>query len=142
MVLNNIKGEISVKTKQKTEAIKRMKTLNIIPDAIKQFENKNTVMVSENGFLYEINDEQKNIIKEFEDEYNALVYIVIQNCTEFGKLYTFLYVSEHTDEWDMDNSDLTSGYPLAYIYNSTCPDFSEFGSVGIKNQFGGLIRTE
>lgn len=46
---------------KKEEAIKRMRAMHIIPDAIKQFKNDDVVMVSEPplGGLYWLNDEEK-----------------------------------------------------------------------------------
>lgn len=30
---------------------------------------------------------------------------------------------------------------LSYVYNVDCPEFSEFGSIGFIQRFGGLVRT-
>ena len=89
---------------KKEEAIYRMKLMNIIPDAIKQFEEENTVMVSENpfGFLYWLNDDQKKLVADFEAEYDSLVYLANLCNTEFGRLLSLFYVSDHKNEWKMD----------------------------------------
>ena len=54
---------------------------------------------------------------------------------------TFLFVSDEREEWSYDRDDLKEGYACAYVENLDEPAFSEFGSVGIKPQFGGLVRT-
>ena len=98
--------------------------------------------MSENGgFLYWLNDEQKEIVSEFEQEYYALVYHVIHNFTEFGELLTFFYVSDDDEEWEYDRADLKEGYACAYVKNLTDDICSEFGSVCFRPQFGGLVRT-
>ena len=125
---------------QKAEAIKRMKMLKVIPEAIKQFEKEDLVNCSEGGALYWLDDEQKEMVAEFEQEYNGLVYMVIHDRTEFGELYNMLYVSKHKDEWEYDNEDLKDGYAYAYVKNVTCDDFSEIGSIAIANRWGGLVR--
>lgn len=127
---------------KKAEAIKRMKALGIFPQTIQQFKRENLVSYSEPtmGANYWLDDEQKAIIKEFEQEYNALVYFAIRSYTEFGKLDSFLFVSDYEEEWEMDNEDIKDGYALAYVYNYDVPDFSEIGSIMVKERFGGLVR--
>lgn len=127
---------------KKTEALERMKMLNLYPNVIQEFEKENILNMSENGgFLYWLDDQQKEYVSEFETEHNALVYHVIHNYTEFGELLTFLYVSDSKDEWDFDRADLKDGYACAYVKNLDEDAFSEFGSIAFKQQFGGLVRT-
>ena len=127
--------------RKKQEALDRMKMLNLYPNIIKEFQQDNTVNMSELGFLYWLTDEQKQYVSEFETEHDALVYHVIHNYTEFGELLTFFYVSDHEEEWEYDRADLKDGYACAYVKNLDEDAFSEFGSVAFKEQFGGLVRT-
>lgn len=54
---------------------------------------------------------------------------------------TLLYVSAHMEEWELDRDDLTTGRPIAYVYNAGMPMFSEFGSVGIaENDHAQALR--
>ena len=130
------------KEKQIKEAIERMKMLGLYQPVIKEFEKENVINVSEHGgILFWLNDEQKQIVNEFENKYNAVVYHVIHNYTEFGELYSMLYVSEHEEEWDWDKDDIRHHIAIAYVKNLNEDSFSEFGSIGIKEQFGGLVRT-
>lgn len=133
--------KISRETK-KEEAIYRMKLMNIIPDAIKQFEEENTVMVSENpfGFLYWLNDDQKKLVADFEAEYDSLVYLANLCNTEFGRLLSLFYVSDHKEEWEMDNTDIADGYAMVYCINLDDPYSSEFGSIAFKSINGGIKR--
>ena len=127
---------------KKIEALERMKTLKLYPNVIKEFEEENVVNMSENGgFLYWLNDEQKEIVSDFEAEHDALVYHVIHDFTGFGELLTFLYVSDYEEEWEDDREDLKVGYALAYVKNLTDDYCSEFGSICFRPQFGGLVRT-
>lgn len=131
-----------LKIKQKQEAIERMKMLKIYSQAIKEFEKENVINVSEHGgILFWLDDEQQEIVKRFEEKYNAVVYHVIHNYTEFGELYSLLYVSQHEQEWDYDKDDIKHDIALCYVVNKDEENFSEFGSIGIKPQFGGVIRT-
>lgn len=127
---------------KKEEAIKRMKALGIIDDAIKQFKNDDVVMVTEPplGGLYWCSDEEKEMVRKFEEEHNALVYMVVRAFTQFGKMDSLLYVSDWQEEWEYENEDLRDGYAMSYTINHDMPDCSEFGSIAVKPMFGGLIR--
>lgn len=131
------------KQEQKKEAVKRLKALKIFSEAIKVFEKEGRVMVSEGGFLYDANEDQKELISSFEEEFGGLVYIVIHNNTEIGELYSLLYVSKEEEEWKMDWEDMREGYQVAAVYNMSnyIPEL-DIGSIGIQPRFGGLIRTE
>lgn len=129
-------------TKQKQEAIERMKTLKLYPNIIKEFEKENIVNLSENGgILYWLDSDQQAIVDSFESEHDALVYHVIHSFTEFGELYSLLYVSKYYKEWETDREDLKDGYALVYVKNVDDDCCSEFGTICIKPQFGGLVRT-
>ena len=132
----------NLREKQKQEAIERMKMLKIYTQAIKEFEKENVINVSEHGgILFWLDDEQQEMVKRFEEKYNAVVYHVIHNYTEFGELYSLLYVSQHEEEWDYDRDDIKHNIALSYVVNINEESFSEFGSIGIRPQFGGVIRT-
>ena len=128
---------------KKLEAIERLKILNIYEDAVVQFQKNGTVMVSERplGTLYEINEGQKEIVKNFEEENEALVYLLTHTYAEFGELYEIFYVSKHEEEWERDREDIKAMYPFVYVYNVDDEYASEFGCIGVTPRFGGLIRT-
>ena len=128
--------------RKKQEALERMRSLKLYPNIIKEFEKENIVNMSESGgFLYWLTDEQKEIVSEFEQEYDSLVYHVIHNFTEFGELLTLFYVSDDEEEWEYDREDLKNGYACAYVKNLSDDMCSEFGAICFRQQFGGLIRT-
>ena len=129
---------------KKAEAINRMKMLDLYTDYIKAFKDNGEIFMSEmTGGVYEFeaNTELCNKVKEFEAEHNALVYHVIHTLTQFGELYNFLYVSDYDEEWEMDNADIADGYALAYVWNKDDEWCSEFGTIGVKGLFGGIVRT-
>ena len=128
---------------KKAEAIKRMKVLDLYKPYINLFEKDNQIFLSEmTGGVYEFYENTALIekVKEFEAEHNALVYHVIHTMTGFGELYSFLYVSDYEEEWEMDNEDIADGYVMSYVWNKTDEWCSEFGSIAVKNRFGGIVR--
>lgn len=131
-----------LKTEQKQEAVTRMQMLDIFAPAIREFEKEDVINVSEHGgILFWLNDEQQEMVDKFEEKYQAKVYHLIHNYTEFGELYSLLFVSKHKQEWDYDKDDIKHGIACVYVVNKDEDAFSEFGSIGIKPQFGGLART-
>lgn len=127
---------------QKTEAIARMQMLKLHKNAIREFMEEDVVNLSEGpGILYWLDDKQIEDVKVFEEKHNAVVYHVIHNYSEFGELLAFLYVSDDQDEWQLDREDLKDGYACAYVKNLDDEYCSEFGSIGIRPQFGGVVRT-
>ena len=129
------------KQEQKQEAIERMKMLKLYPNVIKEFEKENIVNLSENGgILYWLDKEKKKMVDDFEIEHDALVYHIIHSFTEIGELYSLFYVSKHKNEWETDREDLKDGYAFVYTKNVNDDWCSEFGSICIKSQLGGLVR--
>ena len=137
---------------QVTEALLRMKKLNLHEGAIKQFKEKGDILKSENFFtgdgnnriaiLYDLSEKEMKMVRDWEEQTGNIVYHVIQNKMVFGLCYSFLYVSEYTDEWESDMEYLDEGYPLVYVLNADDDMCSEYGSIGIKPMFGAILRTE
>ena len=133
---------------KKEEAIKRMKKMGIFNETIKQFKEDDLVSMSEParmlgitiGALYWLNDDQKRVVQNFEEEYDALVYLVVRSYTNIGVMDSLFYVSDHKDEWFMDNADLDENYACVYVINHDMPDCSEFGSIAWKEVSGGILR--
>ena len=125
------------------EAVARMEKLGIMTDTIKQFKD-GKISQSIDGFMYWIDNNTENDlakqIADFEQKNNSVVYYVITTNTAFGLLYSLLFVGDDKDEWQYENEDLADGYVFSYVINADEPLFSEFGTIGVGQRFGGLIR--
>ena len=136
---------------QVTEALLRMKKLNLLDGAIKQFKDDGKILKSENlcvgtrdnriPILYDLSAEETEMVREWEKRTGNMVYHVIQNQMIFGLCYSFLYVSKYTEDWENDNEYLKEGIPLVYVLNADDDMCSEYGSIGIKPMFGAILRT-
>lgn len=129
---------------KRAEAISRMNKIGLFPIAVKDFRTNGLVQISESptGYLYYLETDVQKRVKEFEDEYDALVYLVVRAKTEFGIMDSYLYVSDHKEEWGMDNEDLDDGIAMTYTYNYDAPWCSEFGSIGFRlTAAAGIART-
>lgn len=130
------------KDEQKREALERMTMLHLSRQCINAFKSGKVWESEGYGALYEVDDEEQQIINEFEAKHNAVVYHMIHNKFEFGECYTILYVSDEKSEWQSDRYDIEDGYAMAYVKNIDDPFCSEFGTVAIRSSFGGLVRVQ
>ena len=130
------------RAKMLEEAVGRMRCLRMMPQVITKF-RQGTVLKSETaGFLYDLNDEEKKAVADWEEESGGIVYAAILSNMVFGRCLALLYVSAEEEEWELDREDLDGRVPLAYVANLNAPDWSELGSIGIAPANGGLVRTE
>ena len=130
-----------MKEKQIKEALTRMTTLRITSPCITAFRNGEVWESEGFGALYELNDKEKQIIKEFNEEHpNYLVYHMIHNKFDFGECYLILFVSDEEQEWVQDRDDIDNNCAFAYVRNIDYDDCSEFGTIGIIPSYGGIKR--
>ena len=126
------------------EAVARMKKMGIFSQTIEQFEKEGYISISEPPFgaYYWAEGEDLDRIHKFEQEHNAVVFMVIRSYTNFGKLDSMLFVSDYPEEWEDDNELLKENSALAYVYNHDDPWCSEMGSIGYRLTIAaGLART-
>ncbi len=129
--------------KQKNEALKRMKILKLHKNAINDFKKGKLNFSEWVGALYWVDGDEKaaKVLADFEKEFpDHVPYHMIHNNTEFGEIWSILYVSPYEEEWAEEDSEIEDGYAFSYVYNASEPLFSEFGSILIKPSFGGLMR--
>ena len=128
----------------KAEAIARMRQLHLYPETIRQFEKENLISESAPPFgaCFWLNEAQRERVRQLESKYNILVYHVIHSFTTIGEMESYLYVSNHPEEWEDDRAGLKEGETVAYVYNCDDPELSEFGYIGIRlTPAAGLERT-
>lgn len=131
-----------MKEKMKQEAIERMEMLGISPTAIKIFEEDGEVGLSVSPAfpICEITPEYKKLIDKWEEKTGSIAYHAIYNGAAVGALLSILFVSSDEEEWELDKRDMEAGYPMAYVFNLDILEFSEYGSISVKNVDGILER--
>ena len=90
------------KEDKKKEAYRRMTELQLNINGIQEFMKEDRLNISSGGSLMHLDDEQTAIVQRFEEEYDVLVYHVIQNDTYLGTMLTLLFVSDQPGEWEQD----------------------------------------
>jgi hypothetical protein len=133
---------MEIKEKMKNEALERMKSLKLHENVICEFEKEDKLNKSfAFGILYWLTEEEKQLVKEWEEETGNLVYHVIENQFEFGHCYSLLYVSKYEEEWEMDRDLIKYNTSYAYVINTDDDMCSELGAIGIVPKIGGIMRT-
>lgn len=139
--LNELHEE-TTQEKVYNECIRRMEKLNLSKQCISAFKHGKVWESEGFGALYELNEEEQKIVDNFEKKNKDYkVYHIIHNMFEFGEVYSILYVDTYFDEWEYFDNELKDNITFIYAYNKTDDNLSEFGSIGVKSQFGGLVRT-
>lgn len=132
----------TLREKQMAEAITRLELLKARGDVAERLKD-GVFTICEAPFetmLWSgIPESDKQKVQEFEKKNNALVYLVLRAYTVIGTMDALLYVSQYTEEWELDRSDLEAGYPLAYVVNQANDEFSEFGTIAVKTMKSGLV---
>ena len=130
------------KEDQKAEACVLMKLMGIRSDICRNFENDGTVMLCVGGIFTPVGDELQHYILQFEEEYNATIFLVVHQSTRYGELFAMPFVGNYEEDWELVREDVTDGYVLTYCVNVTHPDCSEMGSICFRRtDNGGIIRT-
>ena len=128
---------------RKAQAIELLNRLDIYKPYIEGFINDNQVCFFENfgGYwVYKEQDVYKKML-EIENEYDCTVYAITHEYTSFGECYSFLYVSKYKNEWPYSLVTENGIHcATAYVWNKSCEDFSELGTVGVKSFGGGITR--
>lgn len=128
---------------KKEEALRRLSSLDIFKGAIEEFKENDVVSMSypQYGALYWVEEDDKKRIEEFEEYANALVYLVLKSNTEFGEMNSYMFVSDHEEEWEEDRKMLENNEAFVYVDNLTHEEFSEFGTIGFEVTVAkGLVR--
>lgn len=128
---------------KKKKAIELMKKMDIYKPYIRGFEESNKICFFEQygGYWAEQEPALYEKIKEFEKEYDCIVYAVTHELTEVGELFDFLIVTDNPDEWDdIVYSEGNRHMVYAYVWNKTDDFCSEFGSITIQSFGGGIKR--
>ena len=135
---------MELREKQKEQALKILKQLDIYRPYIKGFKDKGDVCWFENyaGFWAYQDEELMAKIREFEQEHNALVYAVSHDYTSYGECFSLLYISQYEEDWDytIQHIEQNKYYVASYVWNKTDDWCSEFGDIAIISAFGGIKR--
>lgn len=130
------KREYKPTKEQIAESKKRIELLGLEP----RFSDK--LYMSDRYYIREVKDGEMDLIRainNFEKNYNAYVYHIIYTKSNFGNLYSMLYVSNNTEEWKANRKDLQNKECYAYVYNKSDEVCSEIGLIGVEKADTNLL---
>lgn len=78
------------------------------------------------------------LVKEFENDYDTVVYHCIESKTVFGNSLTMLYIGRDKDEWSAERP-FSDGLVMANVYNLD-ESFNEIGLAKFETYQGALVR--
>ena len=129
---------------KKAEAIRWMNILGVNKDVVKLFEDRDIVMAcsgTTGTYLPLADPILEAQIREFEQQWDDLVYMVIRTPSPYGWLDSLLFIDNYQDEWEFASQELKDGYVLSWTINQDHPICADMGSIIVKRtQSGGLIR--
>ena len=132
---------ITMREKQKAEAVKRLELMGIREDVRKKFEENDVVMFCNNEQYRPADEQMAAEICQFEQEHDATVFLVVRMFSMFGDLDALLFVGKYKEEWEFEQEDLKAGYAMSYTINRDYPDCSEMGSISFRvTEDGAIVR--
>jgi len=129
----------------RAESCKRMKALGLPDNVIKTFDESNKLYCSDAGELVEVPDDILTKAKEWMTKSKCLVYHVIHGYPppfEEIEIYDFLYTSCYKEDWTFENDILNANWVMVKSENLSIPEFSECGSIMVRNNNGVLQRIQ
>ena len=136
--------EIAKKQEQKAKAIEILKELDIYKPYIEGFEQEDRVCFFEGFGGYWVDQEPEVLakMKEVEEQFNCTVYAITHEYTQFGECWSFLYISQYTEDWQYlcDKVQPHIYYVASYVWNKDDEICSEFGDIVVKSFGGGITR--
>ena len=99
------------------EAIERMKLLELKDEVIHEFKDNNILYVSNlSGDLAITDIEQKQLIRELEEDKNILIYHLIHQTTQNRDVIYCLFIDSNKENWKADKEDLKNQFALTICY--------------------------
>jgi len=132
--------EYATMDEMKDEAVYLMRAFKMFPKVIDEFRIDLLNCSETYGALYWLNEKRQSAVREWERETGNLVYHVIYNRMEFGELLTMLYVDKDKRKWQRAREDAAAREPFACCVLIGAPETAEYGQVGVRPMFGGLVR--
>ena len=132
---------VSMHEKQKAEAAVRLELMGIRENVRRRFKEDGTVMLCQYGRYHPADDAMVAEIRQFEQEHDATVFLVVRMITKFGVLDALLFVGKYEEEWPLEHEGIKDGYAMSYTINRNYPECSEMGSICFRiTEDGGIVR--
>ncbi len=133
------KDETETFESMKEEAIKRMKMLELDKEIIVSYKDKNKLCCSEKDKIIDVPERIVKDIGEWQDKFGNLVYHVIHSDFIY-ETYECLSVSCYKEDWSYERGLIEDSWVMSHSINVIVPEYTESGSICVKNNKGILTR--
>ena len=128
-------------TKQENEALLRLNQLvdlyGLTKDVVEDFQVRRLIHCSATTLNYDNRmDWVAQNIEQLKKEKGILPYYIMLD----PAYITVLYVGTHEEDWVKERPSYLDNIIFAYVINVDMPQYSEFGSVGIKGVHNVVLR--
>lgn len=140
---------MATKNEMKQEAIKRLQIMGVSKREAEAIIHNRGMRLAVDRRLFEgveepIQEMFKGFVAtkiyEFEEHFNCLAYSAYVQESWAGTLINILYVSSYKEDWDGERESIEEARPIAYCINLTVPDYSEFGTIRVKEYKNGFFE--
>lgn len=85
-------------------------------------------------------EELKQLVQQYGQEYDVLIYLVLRFYSPDGQEDAFLYVDRDVERWEFDRDFLRSGTPRAIVYKYASGEDAGPQTIRIRRTDAGVIR--
>ena len=138
---------------KRAKSIERLHQLGLDSKNFENGEVNVSYLFFQNVLIGKLDENLQILVKEFENEQNALVYHAILTPTTLGTMLSLLFIGDYEDDiayedacmqYELENiqKGLKNDYHImSYVYNLDDKELSEFGYILVEHSGEGLIRT-
>lgn len=135
-----IEGIFLSKEQKKNIALEYMSGLKIRQQVIDQFKENDKLLCSKGNFIVDVPEDILKQIRAFEKEYRNKVYHVVYSDIYGCKIYNALSVSCYAEDRWYESKLITKSRAMAHCINITIPEYTDSGSILLRNNNGVLER--
>lgn len=122
------------------EAVNRMKELGFTEETIEAFKEHGEISyVMEGNHTLPLDEVDRKQIKRLSDD-GFLVYAAIRSTSMFGRMTSYVLVSNFSEDWFSERPNIRRNILLAYVYNHDDPFCSEIGNIRVARLSEGMLE--
>ena len=128
------------KEQKKNIALEYMSGLKIRQQVIDQFKENDKLLCSKGNFIVDVPEDILKQIRAWENEFKNMVYHVVYSDIYGCKIYNALSVSCYAEDRWYESKLITESRAAAHCINITIPEYTDSGSIALKEHNGVLER--
>lgn len=135
-----VEGRFLNKEQMKDLAIEYMHGLKVRQQVIDQFKENDKILCSRGNFIVDVPEAVLKQIRAWEDKFKNMAYHVVYSDFYGCRIYNALSVSHYEEDMSFENMLITRSRAMSYSINLTIPEYTDCGSIGLKERNGVLER--